>query len=339
MDINDILRSAQGRRALDALAQSNGLTHAQIDAVLGTVVPALSSRIERNTLSRGGVADLLAELGRPEHARALADPAHVATPEATAAGIGALDTIFGDKAKSRSVAAQAAMSTGLSQILIQKLLPIIASLVMAALSKGSAGGLGDILKKLPDLAGAGNDGSAPQRRRRQADPTPQDDQSQDQEQDREQDQTPNQGGPAPGIPGQGDIGDILRKLGLPGGPMDSGPTPAPAPHPASFPVPHQRQSYPAPAPTGDGSFGGGSPLPIPGDRIPGINAPANDYGNLPDVVRRGGQSVDGNPLGTSIRDILGSVLGFQSKGFIGWAIRLLVLRWGWGFLRRIVMGR
>ena len=58
-----------------------------------------------------------------------------------------------------------------------------------------------------------------------------------------------------------------------------------------------------------------------------------------DVVRRGGQTVDGNPLGTSIRDILGSVLGFQSKGFIGWIVRLLILRWGWGFLRRIVTGR
>ena len=71
-----------------------------------------------------------------------------------------------------------------------------------------------------------------------------------------------------------------------------------------------------------------------------MNAPANnDYGNLPDVVRSGGRSADGAPLGGAIRDILGSVLGFQSKGFIGWIVRLLILRWGWGFLRRIVTGR
>ena len=94
----------------------------------------------------------------------------------------------------------------------------------------------------------------------------------------------------------------------------------------------------APPITNDGSFGGGSPLPIPGDVIPGINGPANNpYGNLPDVIRRGGgPAVDGGSLGDVIRNTIGSSLGFQSKGFLGWVIRLIVLRWGWGFVRSIL---
>jgi len=44
-----------------------------------------------------------------------------------------------------------------------------------------------------------------------------------------------------------------------------------------------------------------------------------------------------------IRDLLGSVLGFENKGVIGWIIRLILVRWVWGFvrsiLRRLFLGR
>lgn len=298
MDIYELLRSAEGRNAMAALAAAHGIQPHELDTVLAQVVPALSARIERNTLSRGGLSDLLHEIGDPTHARVLADPAHVTSGDAAQTGIGALETILGSKAASRSVAANAAMSTGISQAIIQKLLPIIASLVIAALSKGAQGGLGDILKKLPDFAGAG--GGAPARAGQRQTPHSQDDGH---------------------TGGDGGLGDIFSKIpGLPGGSVPN----------------REPQSVPS-FPTGtSGPFGGGSPLPIPGDRIPGVNAPANDYGNLPDIVRRGGQSIDGTSLGTAVRNVLGSVLGFQSKGFLGWAIRLILLRWGWGFLQRIL---
>ena len=50
----------------------------------------------------------------------------------------------------------------------------------------------------------------------------------------------------------------------------------------------------------------------------------------------------GGALGTLIRAVLGALLGFQSRGVIGWLVRLVVMRWGWGFLQRIlgrVLGR
>ena len=58
--------------------------------------------------------------------------------------------------------------------------------------------------------------------------------------------------------------------------------------------------------------------------------------DLPDIIRRGGQTVDGGSLGSLIRNVLGGLLGFQSKGFMGWVLRLIVMRWGWGLLKNIL---
>ncbi|MBX9926131.1 MAG: DUF937 domain-containing protein, partial [Hyphomicrobiaceae bacterium] len=160
MNIIDIVRSAAGGHGLEKLARSYGLEPVQLEALLVTVVPTISQRLEANTLSRGGVADLLAQVTRPEHSYLLEHPDAAAQPWAQEAGIGVLDTVFGDKAKSRALAARAASQTGVDQGLIQKLLPILASLVMGALAKGSQGGLQDILKRLPDLAGGQTGGAS-----------------------------------------------------------------------------------------------------------------------------------------------------------------------------------
>lgn len=314
----DILGSAGANAALQALAKSYGITPEQLEAVVEQVVPALSNRIERNTLSRGGLSDLVAEFARPGHMKALSDPNFASSPAAIDVGNHALDTIFGNKATSRNIAAQAAVSSGLQQAIIQKLLPIIASMVMAALAKNTQGGLGDILKKLPDIMGGG--GGMPQSpaasRRRQAEPEPQN-------------------------PDLGGLGDILSKIpGFPGSQETGSPMPAPT-RTSQAPQPQH-------VPTGDTGFGGagggGAPLPIPGDRIPGVNAPNdNPFGNLPDVLRRGGQSVDGRSLGDVVRDQVGSSLGFPKSGFLSWIIRLIIMRWGWGLvsgiLRRLLTGR
>lgn len=323
MDIIDALRTGEGRAALSALAQAHGITPAQVDAVLGQVAPALAQRIERNTLSRGGLADIVAELGKPEHGAVLADPVHAVSPAAVEVGNGALDTIFGSK-DNRPLVAQAAISSGVTQTIVQKLLPILVSMIMAALAKQTQGGLGDIVKRLPGGAVPSGDQRGPRSPRQESD------QDQDEAQDEAQDAGAN--APAPVRPSArggndgglgGGLGDVLSKIpGMPGSTGTSGPT--------------AHRSVPA----GDAPFGGGSPLPIPGDRIPGVNAPAlprsNPYGNLPDVIRDGSHAVDGNPLGPMVRDVLGSSLGFQSKGILSWIVRLIVLRWGWGLVQRVV---
>ncbi len=61
-----------------------------------------------------------------------------------------LGHLFGSKDASRNVAAHAAEETGLSSSLIKKALPMLAALVMGAVSKGSNSG-----KSLTDSAGGG----------------------------------------------------------------------------------------------------------------------------------------------------------------------------------------
>ena len=325
---------------LQNLANSHGISTDQLDSVLNSVVPALSNRIERNTLSRGGLADTIDEASRPEHAKVMSGASDPASPLATQAGFGALDTIFGSKDASRSVAAQAAMSSGIEQALIQKLLPILASLVMAALSTGlQGGGLGDILKKLPDLTGAGagsDSGSAPSfppsSRRGRPVEAPRDEDADAPDADTGTDPAPRDEQPDPrqsrhqthpASPDYGGLGDILQKIpGFPGS-LSGAPIPVPG----------------RPTPQSNSPFGGGGGLPIPGDRIPGVNAlAANPFGNLAEVIRRGGQSIDGAPLHQVVRNSVGSTLGFQSQGIVSWIFRLIVLRWGWGFIQ-LLLGR
>ncbi len=299
MDILDLLRTPQAAAALQAVAKSFNLSQAQLDSVLATVIPALSNRIERNTLNRGGLADTVAEALKPEHARALNDPKYASDPNAIDNGNSALDAVFGSKSTSRSVAAQAAMSSGIEQAIIQKLLPIIASLVMAALSKAlQGGGLADILKKLPDLANVGRGQTSddipdarpqPHRRRieqpQQADPN---------------DETEAESAPVSTKPAQ---------------------SPWNAP---SAPIPQSSGSA-------SGRFGG-DPLPIPGDRIPGINSLASSQ--LTTNIRQR-TPVDGTPVDEVVRSAIGSQLGFQNQGFLSWVIRAVVLRYGMALMQKL----
>jgi hypothetical protein len=107
----------------------------------------------------------------------------------------------------------------------------------------------------------------------------------------------------------------------------------------------------------DFGVGDQRPLPIPGER-PGLGRSNNPYGDLPDIIRRGGTRIPsggasrapagpgrgggtnlpqgGGNLDNIIRDILGGVVGFQSKGVIGWIIRFILVRWGWNFIQSIL---
>ena len=115
MNILDILRQSSGGDssgggAANALARTFGVEPAAAEAVLKSVVPQLSQRIERNTLSRGGVADLVGALGKASQHDYLANPQALGSPAVTQDGIGFLDQILWSKDKSRAVAHQAAQT-------------------------------------------------------------------------------------------------------------------------------------------------------------------------------------------------------------------------------------
>jgi hypothetical protein len=294
VEIADILGGTGGSGAIGTVATAFGIDPALAGKAVGAVLPELAGRIERNTLSRGGIADLLERLGDPGYAEALDDPSRLATPEGRALGIEALDEILWSKDRSRAVAARAARETGLSETEIKELLPAIAAMAMGALSKASSGALGEIVARLG-------------------------------------------GSPLP-LPGEAAAPRGLEQEAAP-----------------------QSRASKRPAPASRGEGGVPNPLPGPGDGMvrPGRRPPMaepgdgggdgggdNPYGDLSDIIRRGGWQIPGGQSGTGgvsgaglgqiVRSILGQLLGFQNRGFLGWLVNLILIKIALPVLKRVL---
>ncbi len=262
MQILEFLQSANGGALNDMLASAFELEPQASKAVSSGVVEELSRAMERNTLSRGGVSDLLAMVGRGGHSQYLESDKDLAAPETKKAGDALLAEILGSKHDSRGVAARVGRQTGVAPSVIEKMLPAIATLMMGGVEKQVGGQLNDLAQR---FGGASN---------------------------------------------------------------------------AAKIAPQQ-------------------PLPIPGENIDyGGGASAGSartrFDDLSDIIRRGGRSfpgggrghgggANGSLLGQMVRQIFGSLLGFKSKGIVGWLIQLILVRYGWrilkGLFRRLVLGR
>ena len=269
MSVETAIGNALGDQGIASLANAFGLPQDKTRAVLATVGSELAWNLERNTLSRGGLADLINALGDGTHARLPDSPDAFGDAELRAQGDAILGHIVGTKDKSRGIAAYAARETGVSQGLIKQMLPYLASILMGVLANKAKGGLGDILSRLPNAGGAARPATTP---------------------------------------GFGQDGPLTLPR--------SGANP--------------------------GGYQGGSPLPIPSDdlrhRLPdGSN---NPYGDLSDILRRGGGGVGSGSGGlwSIVRTVLGSVLGFGNRGVLGWFLTLIFSRFGWRILR-FLLGR
>lgn len=160
MDIKTVIDTAQGGAAIDNLASAFGVPRDKAEAVANAMMTALSERIERNTLSRGGVADILELLGDKSAGRALGD-AKLAAPDIKQSGDHVLDVLIGNKHISRGIAQRAGRQSGVDPATVEKMLPVVASLLVGGLQKqaaplfaqrfGAIPGIGDLLP-MPDEA-------------------------------------------------------------------------------------------------------------------------------------------------------------------------------------------
>lgn len=286
MDLLENMRQAQGPEGFASLARAFNITPEEAAAAVAGVLPELTRRIERNTLSRGGLADLIGMMGEIDDNPHLVGAGVIGTPQGLAQGNAILEQVLGNRDASRALAARASQTSGLTGSIVQAMLPYIASMVIGGLTRGMSGGLGDILARIPQLGG----------------------------------------------PERTSGGSTLPQAGLPraGFPETGGTIEEPQRTPAPMPGPQSRQ-LPTQFPTG------GSPLPGPeGMQLPGRQG-GNPYGDLSETIRRGGRgaSVGGSPLWSVVRNVLGGILGFQSRGLVSWLIRMVVMRYGWSILRTI----
>ncbi len=319
MQFDEVLSDSPAGRAIIEAARRQGADPEQVREAIAAIVPALTRHIERNTLSRGGLADLVAALGAPQHVDRLSNVNLLDDQNIANDGNAILGHIVGGKDASRAIAAQAARASGLSESLIKMLLPFIASMLMSALQRYLQGGFGDILKRLPGggpSSGSGNSDDGPLQLPRGGRPT-------------DDDggfggrgfELPQQG-PIDGIPDSGGSSGRMREM-----PRQSPSLPAPYDDTPSPPAP-----YEAPP---SGSFPRQVPPSMPGEFGGSGRSPFDD---ITDILRRGsGPKVDGDrTVRRSVRDLIGGALGFSGGGVISWILRLILVRFGWGILKRIL---
>ena len=177
MNLIDLLSQAQGGNAMANLGSRFGLDESQAEQAVRQLLPVISSGLKRNTADQGGLAALVNALETGGHEQYFENFDAASVPQMQATGNGILGKILGSKDVSRAAAERASASTGIGSDVLKQMLPMIASLVMGALSNrtrqpdfqdgigstfgipspgGSGGGLGSILGSV--LSGAASGG-------------------------------------------------------------------------------------------------------------------------------------------------------------------------------------
>ena len=140
MNILESIMSAGDGAAVRQIGSQLGLNEAQTSSALSALVPALSARVQQNLQTSDGLSGLVAALSNGNHQRYIDNPATLGDPSTVDDGNGILGHVLGSKDVSRDVAAQAAAQTGLGHDVMQRMLPMVATLVMGAMSRHAAAG-------------------------------------------------------------------------------------------------------------------------------------------------------------------------------------------------------
>ena len=152
MQMQDALRHAQGGTAVADLAAAFEIAPAAAEAAMRAVAAELAWHLEKNTISRAGLANLVEALGHGHHSKYL-EGGDVFRDEAVRAdGKAILGHILGSKDRSRAVAARAARQAGLGDEVVRSMLPGIAAVTMGGLAMRANGGLGRSWVRCPRSA-------------------------------------------------------------------------------------------------------------------------------------------------------------------------------------------
>ena len=151
MHMQDALRHMQGGPAVADLAAAFEVAPAAAEAVMRTVASELAWHLEKNTISRAGLADLVEALGSGHHSKYLEGGDVFRDELVCADGNAILGHILGSKDRSRAVAARAARQAGLGEEVVRSMLPGLAAVTMGGLAVRAKGGLGEVLGAMPSL--------------------------------------------------------------------------------------------------------------------------------------------------------------------------------------------
>ncbi len=155
MTIEESLRGAKGQELVADLARAFGIDEQKAGGAVGSLTDELNVRIQRAMLSRGGVADVVSLVTAPGAQSALSNPQALASPGVLSEGNQILDVLIGDKHVSRGIAARTAARNGLDAATVQKMLPVVANLLIGELQRQSGPSIAKVAGSIPGFGGAG----------------------------------------------------------------------------------------------------------------------------------------------------------------------------------------
>lgn len=156
MNLFDMLANAQNGQGMETLARQFNLSQQQTQAAVEALLPAFSQGLKRNASDPYGVGSFLNAIAGGNHGKYFEDAQNAFSPQGMAEGNGILGHLFGSKDLSRAVAGQAAQATGISQQMLQQMLPAIAAMIMGGLSRQAAPSQGFPGQAAAGFGGAGN---------------------------------------------------------------------------------------------------------------------------------------------------------------------------------------
>jgi hypothetical protein len=157
MNLLETILAAGGGSAITDLSRQFGTQPQATQSAVTQIVDVLSKGLARNTATPSGLEGLLGALAGGNHQRYVEDLSEAVSPTGVSDGNGILGHILGSKDVSRELAARVGANAGLDSSIIKKMLPVIATMLMGALSKRqSQGGLGSLLDAANTNAAFGN---------------------------------------------------------------------------------------------------------------------------------------------------------------------------------------
>ena len=170
MNILDTIMNAGNGAAVRQIGSQVGLDESQTATALSALVPALVCRCAaESAVGRWPERTPRRAIGR-NHQRYVENPAVLGEAEYCRGRQRHLGHIFGSKDVSRRVAAETGAQTGLAPDVMKRMLPLVATLVMGAMSRQAAtggtsslttgAGSGGLLEMLGGALDSNKDGSA-----------------------------------------------------------------------------------------------------------------------------------------------------------------------------------
>ncbi|MBH0238224.1 DUF937 domain-containing protein [Methylobrevis albus] len=137
----DLMRQAQGGRAVENFAGQFGVTPGDVEKLMATLLPVYAMGLQRNVAPAADPFGFVAALRQGPFKLAFESWEAAASKVAQEAGREALERIFGSKEIAKAVADQAALMTGLTTELVNRMMPMLTTTLL--------GGVGREVEKTP----------------------------------------------------------------------------------------------------------------------------------------------------------------------------------------------